>query len=162
MARFGHAARELAVSRTPVKSLAAERRDIADISAPAALRPEAKPGPPRPLRRGRGSTWVGHVATGARAVALVAAPEAGTVAAARSVHPLARLRPILPKILPDVPSVGRMHAPRPGDLAAGSLTDTRRLLQIGVALALAYLLFLMFWFWRTRAHHRGTGGRPRV
>jgi hypothetical protein len=44
---------------------------------------------------------------------------------------------------------------------AGHLTDTRRLLQIGLAFGIAYFVFLTFWFWRTRGRHRGLRGGAR-
>jgi hypothetical protein len=57
--------------------------------------------------------------------------------------------------------------PRPRDLDARKLTggqgaDSRRLLQIGLALGIAYLVFLTFWFWGTRGRHRGLRGGPRL
>lgn len=57
--------------------------------------------------------------------------------------------------------------PRPRDLDARNLTrgrvaDSRRLLQIGLALGIAYLVFLTFWFWGTRGRHRGLRGGTRL
>jgi hypothetical protein len=46
--------------------------------------------------------------------------------------------------------------PRP-DVGEG-LTDTRRLVQIGLVLGMAYVAFLTFWFWGTRARGRRAGG----
>lgn len=48
---------------------------------------------------------------------------------------------------------------RPSPEAAERLTDTRRLVQIGIVLAMAYVAFLTLWFWGTRARRRIGGGR---
>jgi hypothetical protein len=46
---------------------------------------------------------------------------------------------------------------RPSPEVAEGLTDTRRLVQIGLVLGMAYVAFLTFWFWgtRTRGHRAG-------
>jgi hypothetical protein len=41
---------------------------------------------------------------------------------------------------------------------AEGLTDTRRLVQIGLVLGMAYVAFLTFWFWGTRGRGRRAGG----
>jgi hypothetical protein len=47
---------------------------------------------------------------------------------------------------------------RPSPEVAKGLTDTRRLVQIGLVLGMAYVAFLTFWFWGTRARGRRAGG----
>jgi hypothetical protein len=56
----------------------------------------------------------------------------------------------LSRILP-TPSV------RPSPEVADGLTDTRRLVQIGLVLGMAYVAFLTFWFWGTRARGPNAG-----
>lgn len=46
---------------------------------------------------------------------------------------------------------------RPSPEVADGLTDTRRLVQIGLVLGMAYVAFLTFWFWGTRARGRRPG-----
>jgi hypothetical protein len=52
----------------------------------------------------------------------------------------------------------RTRSVRPGPEVAERLTDTRRLLQIGLVLGMAYVAFLTFWFWGTRGRGRRARG----
>jgi hypothetical protein len=70
----------------------------------------------------------------------VIAPKA---ARAAIVRPLRRALPTLPR-------------PPSGE----PLTDTRRLVQIGLLLGMVYVAFLTFWFWVTRVRGRRAGGIP--
>jgi hypothetical protein len=59
---------------------------------------------------------------------------------------------LLGRVLPKSPI-------RHGPEAADQLTDTRRLVQIGLLLGMAYVAFLTLWFWRTRLRgNRSHGG----
>jgi len=52
----------------------------------------------------------------------------------------------------------RSRTSRTEGVAAGQLTDTRRVLQLGLVFALVYLVFLISWFWGTRGRRRGAAG----
>jgi hypothetical protein len=85
-----------------------------------------------------------------------------------------------PRDLPAVSSAGRIARglgasllprlealPRPRDLdprrlTGGQVADSRRMLQIALALGIAYLVFLTFWFWGTRGRHRGLRSGTRL
>jgi len=73
--------------------------------------------------------------------------------------PAARLaRGLGASLLPRLEQIPRPHGVGPRNLAGGGLANTRRLLQIGLALGILYLVFLTFWFWGTRGRRRLRGG----
>ena len=73
--------------------------------------------------------------------------------------PAARLaRGLGASLLPRLEQIPRPHGVGPHNLAGGGLANTRRLLQIGLALGILYLVFLTFWFWGTRGRRRLRGG----
>ena len=76
--------------------------------------------------------------------------------------PAARLaRGLGASLLPRLEQIPRPHGVGPHNLAGGGLANTRRLLQIGLALGILYLVFLTFWFWGTRGRRRGLRGGVR-
>jgi hypothetical protein len=70
-------------------------------------------------------------------------------------------RSLRASLLPRLDAIGRPGDLRAPNLRGGHLADTRRLLQIGIALGIAYLVFLTFWFWGTRRRNRGLRGGAR-
>ena len=79
-----------------------------------------------------------------------------------AVPPAARIaRRLGATLFPRLEAIPGPGALRERNLAGGRLADTRRLLQIGLALGLAYLVFLTLWFWGTRGRHRGLRGGAR-
>jgi hypothetical protein len=64
-----------------------------------------------------------------------------------------------------VPHPGAVFRPTasipPSAEVAERLTDTRRLVQIGLLLGMTYVGFLMLWFWTTRGRRRRLRGRAR-
>jgi hypothetical protein len=79
-----------------------------------------------------------------------------------AVPPAARIaRRLGASLLPKLEAIPGPRALRERNLAGGHLADTRRLLQIGLALGLAYLVFLTLWFWGTRGRRRGLRGGAR-
>jgi hypothetical protein len=79
----------------------------------------------------------------------------------RAVKALARSKSVgtaivkpLKRVLPTASLPRRPEAPE-------QLTDTRRLVQIGLMLGMAYVAFLTFWFWGTRVRGRRARGGTR-
>jgi hypothetical protein len=120
------------------------RTPEADKRTPdAPPRAEARPSPtaaPAAVTRA-----LSALAQPGRAERLVGA-EAARAAKKLGAHLLPSLR---------LPAIPLPHAIAPPAVAGGRLANTRRLLQIGLALGIAYLVFLSFWFWGTRGRHRG-------
>jgi hypothetical protein len=113
--------------------------------------------PPRPVLRDESEATR---STSPPSTGRIGEPGFGSDITARSAAVKVPLRPKsidttivgpLSRILP-TPSA----RPRP-DVGEG-LTDTRRLVQIGLVLGMAYVAFLTFWFWGTRARGRRAGG----
>lgn len=67
-------------------------------------------------------------------------------------------RSIVPR--PDAVLLTRGSIPQSAEVAE-RLTDTRRLVQIGLLLGMTYVGFLMLWFWRTRGRGRRLRGGAR-
>ncbi len=88
----------------------------------------------------------------------------GSIGSRPVVKPLGELKALTGLIVRPSSAILRSTAirpgePRPGPKTAEPLTDTRWLLQLGLALGLAYLAFLTFWFSGTRLRRRLRGAR---
>jgi hypothetical protein len=128
-------------------------------SLPSVPRPVPKPDA-APAKHSRASVSTARAAvTGT--LALLATPGPADVLVGARAAKVARAvgAQLLPRLR--LPSIPRPHA-LPPDVAGGHLANTRRLLQIGLALGIAYLLFLTFWFWRTRGRNRRLRGGTRL
>jgi hypothetical protein len=147
LVRLGQAAQQLALARTvaapvpdtsPTNIRATRPADITPVAASPSFLPRARAVVTRALSR------------------LAQPPELPALA------PAARLaRGLGASLLPKLEQIPRPDGVRPRDLAGGRLANTRRLLQIGLALGIAYLVFLTFWFWGTRGRRRGLRGGVR-
>src|SRR6266566_5513570 len=83
---------------------------------------------------------------------------AGSIGARPTVKPLGELKALTGLIFRPRSAILRSTAIRPSAKTAERLTDTRWVLQLGLALGLAYLAFLTFWFWGTRLRRRRLRG----
>lgn len=80
----------------------------------------------------------------------------------RAARAIDRHKPVTSSIVPRLGAVVRPTGSiRPSVEVAERLTDTRRLVQIGLLLGVAYVGFLMLWFWTTRGRGRRLRGGAR-
>jgi hypothetical protein len=148
--RLEEAAQQLALARTvgapvpdpnPAKARATRPADTTPVVASPAFLPRA------------GAVLTRTTRTLSR---LAQPPELPALA------PAARLATGLgASLLPTLEQIPRPHGVGAHNLAGGGLANTRRLLQIGLALGIVYLVFLTFWFWGTRGRRRGLRGGVR-
>jgi hypothetical protein len=89
-----------------------------------------------------------------------AAPAAVPAPAPTVLHAIGAARPVTAKALRKIGAIFRPRSLQ-AKAAAAHLTDSRWLLQIGLALGMAYIAFLGFWFWVTRLRRRGVDGGAR-
>lgn len=79
----------------------------------------------------------------------------------RAARAIDRHKSVTSSIVPRPGAVFRPIASTPRAEVAERLTDTRRLVQIGLLLGVAYVGFLMLWFWATRGRKRRLRGGVR-
>jgi hypothetical protein len=141
-----------------------ENARLIECAAGHTLRSGSGPSSPRP-KLGAGSEARGSAAppgaggggeTSFRSDTSVAAqgPSRAVKALARSKSVGTALVKPLKRVLPTASLPRRPEAPE-------QLTDTRRLVQIGLMLGMAYVAFLTFWFWGTRVRGRKARGGAR-
>ncbi len=149
MGTLGAAAQRLALRDTvigpsPDRQPATARAKSPPASSPAVASPPFLPRAAAAVKRGL------SLLARSRPPALLAVPPTARIA-----------RRLGASLLPKLEAIPGPRALRERNLAGGRLADTRRLLQIGVALGLAYLVFLTLWFWGTRGRRRGLRGGAR-
>ena len=149
MGTLGAAAQKLALRGTAVRPSPDRQPVIARAKNPPASSP-AVASPPFLPRAGAAVTRALSLLAPSRPPKLLAVPPAARIA-----------RRLGASLLPKLEAIPGPRALRERNLAGGRLADTRRLLQIGLALGLAYLVFLTLWFWGTRGRHRGLRGGAR-
>jgi hypothetical protein len=149
MGTLGAAAQQLALRGTAVGPSPDPQPGTGRVKGRAASSPAAA-APPFLPRAEAAVTRALSLLAPSRPPELLAVPPAARVA-----------RRLGASLLPKLEAIPGPGALRERNLAGGRLPDTRRLLQIGLALGLAYLVFLTFWFWGTRGRHRGLRGRAR-
>ena len=149
MGSLGAAAQQLALRGTAVRPSPDRQPANTRAQGPPASSPAVASRPFLP-RAGAVVTRALSLLAPSRPPELLAVPPAARIAGRFGASLLPRLEAI--------PGPGAL---RERNLAGGRLADTRRLLQIALALGLAYLVFLTLWFWGTRGRRRGLRGGAR-
>jgi hypothetical protein len=149
MGTLGAAAQQVALRGTavrpsPDRQPVTARVESPPVSSPAVALPPLLPRAAAAAKRGL------SLLAPSRPPELLAVPPAARIA-----------RRLGASLLPKLEAIPGPRALRERNLAGGRLADTRRLLQIGLALGLAYLVFLTLWFWGTRGRRRGLRGGAR-
>jgi hypothetical protein len=113
--------------------------------------------PPRPMLQGAsGTRRFTSLPSADRGAELNFGPD--ITARSAAVKVLRRSKPFDTTIVAPLRRVLPTPSARPSPEVAEGLTDTRRLVQIGLVLGMAYVAFLTFWFWGTRGRGRRAGG----
>jgi hypothetical protein len=143
MGTLGAAAQQMALRGTAARPVPDPQPATAPAESPPASSPAVSARPFLP-RAGAAVTRALSLLAPSRPPELLAVPPTARIA-----------RRLGATLLPRLEAIPGPGALRDRNLAGGRLADSRRLLQIGLALGLAYLVFLTFWFWGTRGRHRG-------
>ena len=150
MGTLGAAAQRQALRGTAARPSPDPQPATGRVKNRPASSPAAASAPPFLPRAGAAATRALSLLAPSRPPELLALPPAARIA-----------KRLGASLLPTLEAIPGPAGLQKRNLAGGRLADTRRLLQIGLALGLAYLVFLTLWFWGTRGRHRGLRGGAR-
>jgi hypothetical protein len=143
------------------QQLAIRRTDLGRFPSPQPANVRATtPGEPMPVNTSGSFVSQGARAALTRTVSGLTGPRLRDLPAVSSAGRIAR--GLGASLLPRLDALPRPRDLNPRRLTGGQVADSRRMLQIGLALGIAYLVFLTFWFWGTRGRHRGLRGGTRL